>query len=85
MARQNIVPVENSLGSTTFYLIGLGLAIVIMLIIIRWIRVWYRDGDGSADGSKEILQQMEELNRQGVLSDQEFRSIKGQISDRSGR
>lgn len=72
---------QNLLNSTFAYWIGLGIAIVILGVAVHYLRAWFRDGDDPADKKDEILGDMEELRRQGVLSETEFRSIKSQLSE----
>lgn len=63
--------------------IGLIVAILVLAVGIRVLRSWYRDRDDPADTSGEILDQMRELHLGGDLSDEEFRSIKGQLQSRT--
>jgi hypothetical protein len=76
----NAKTLQNLLNSTFVYWIGLGIAIVILGIAVHYLRAWFRDSDDPADKTDEILDDMEELRRQGVLSEAEFRSIKSQLS-----
>lgn len=77
----NANSIRNLLNSTSIYWLGLGIALVTMAVVIHYLRAWYRDGDDPADEADKIVSQMEELKRRGDLSDEEFRSIKGRISE----
>lgn len=70
---------QDLLSSTTISWIGLVIALILLALAVRQIRAWYCDGDDPADDPVEILRQMEELKRQGDLSEEEFRSIRNQI------
>ena len=61
--------------------IGIIVAILVLAFVVHRVRAWYRDRDDTADHSDEILQQMRELHREGDLSEEEFRSIKGQLTN----
>ncbi|TWT57535.1 hypothetical protein KOR42_08960 [Thalassoglobus neptunius] len=70
---------ESLLQSSRIGMIGLVVAILILAGLIHWLRSWYRDRDDPAGGPNEILNQMRELHLEGDLSEEEFRSIKGQM------
>lgn len=46
--------------------------------IIR-VTTWFRDDADPAEGDQRLLMQFRELHRQGDLSDEEYRSIKGRL------
>ncbi|MDG2360572.1 MAG: hypothetical protein P8M20_13055 [Planctomycetaceae bacterium] len=46
-------------------------------------RSWYQDGSDTAADRAELLVHFKELERRGELTDQEFRSIEGQLLDNS--
>jgi hypothetical protein len=48
-------------------------------LVLR-IRARFRDREDPADEGRQMLMQMGELHRQGGLSDEEYRSIKGKLS-----
>jgi len=78
----NANSIQNLLNSTSIYWLGLGVALIAMALVIHYLRAWYRDRDDRADTNDKLVDQMEELRRQGDLSDEEYRSIKGQVSAR---
>lgn len=50
-----------------------------------WLRARFRDDDGPAEGSLELLNQFRDLRQRGELSEDEFRSIRSQLSVTSHR
>lgn len=68
--------IQKLINSMSIYWIGLGIALLILIVIVYRLRAWYRDGDDLADGDDEIVRDMQDLKRRGVLSEEEFRSIK---------
>ena len=72
---------ETLLQSTTTWGIGIVIAILLLAGGVYLLRAWYRDRDDTADHSDEILEQMRELRAEGDLSDEEFRSIKGRLTN----
>jgi len=80
MDPQDAEKISNALNSSILPWIGLVVAILILAGVVHWIRTRYWDGDGPADGSDLILHQMKNLNRQGDLTDEEYRSIKSQVT-----
>jgi flagellar basal body-associated protein FliL len=80
MNAKHVEHVNQLLNSTSILWIGLGIAIVLLALAVHRIRAWYRDGDDPAAEAEEIVRQMQDLNRQGGLTDEEFRSIKSQFS-----
>ena len=75
----------NPTNSISLYGIGLILALAGMAYAVLRIRAWYRDGDDPADTQREMLRQFRESTLRGDLSDEEFRSIKGQMNRRENR
>ncbi len=69
---------ENLREWTSILGIGLVVASLLLAVGIQLLRSWYRDRDGPADLSDEILDQMRDLHLEGDLSKEEFRSIKSQ-------
>ena len=57
------------------------------LIVLIWsalkFRSWYQDGSDTAADRAELLVHFKDLERRGELTDQEFRSIQGQLVDDS--
>ncbi len=83
MNPEKIEKVKELVNSTTIFMIGLGIAILILAVLIQWIRSRYRDDNGPTNSNEEILNQIEVLRQQGDVSDQEYRSIKSQITGRT--
>ena len=71
--RQALIPLLSVVG-----------AIGLLIITIYFLRSWWRDNAGPAASEHELLAHYRELNRQGELSDDEYRSIKGRIASRLG-
>jgi hypothetical protein len=57
-------------------------AIVVLVVAIYLIRSWLRENDGPAASAHELLAEYREMHRQGELSDEEFRIIKGRMAPR---
>ena len=60
-------------------LLGTILAIGLVLRLIFRIRGWCRDDMGPTEAKQQMLPQLAELHRLGHLTDEEYRSIKGQM------
>ncbi|MGQ0634920.1 MAG: hypothetical protein ACT4QC_09940 [Planctomycetaceae bacterium] len=71
--RQTLVPLLSVVG-----------AIGLLIVAIYYLRSWWRDNAGPAASEHELLAHYRELNRQGELSDDEYRIIKGRIASRLG-
>ena len=56
------------------------LSIGILIWIGFWMRSWYQDDSGPAEDAHDLLLQFKELKRQGDLTDDEYRSIKGRLA-----
>jgi hypothetical protein len=82
MSAQQTERIREVLNSTSILWIGLVVALLLLAVVVHRIRAWYRDDADPADWEDEIIGQMEELNRRGDLSDEEFRSIKGRFPGR---
>lgn len=55
------------------------LAITTLTWVIFRIRSWIREADGPAGLSDELLMQFREMQRDGDLSEEEYRLIKGRL------
>ncbi len=69
---------QELVNSNLWIWIGAVVAFLVGGVLIFWIRDWYRDGAGLNDSDDKIFLEMQELHRQGQISDEEFRSIKSQ-------
>lgn len=81
--------IENSLlwkllNRSLWELFGLVLAILVLAWLIVQIRSWFTGDDDPAEGDHELLASIRELNREGDLTDDEYRSIKSRLVDRLG-
>lgn len=76
---------SQALGQALFPLAATVVALAVLAVAIYLIRSWLRDNDGPAASFHELLGEYQELNRQGELSDEEFRIIKGRMASRVGR
>lgn len=79
--------IENSLwwkllNRSAWELFGLVLAILVMVWLIMQIRSWWTGDDDPAEGDHELLMSIRELNREGDLTDDEYRNIKGRLVER---
>ncbi len=63
-------------------LILLVLSVSILFWLIIRVRSWFREDDDVDEMNHEMLLQFRDLRRQGELSDEEYRSIKGQLTER---
>ncbi|MBT5017509.1 hypothetical protein OAF98_01060 [Planctomicrobium sp.] len=74
---------DSMMESITGAAIGIVVAILLLALGVHYLRSWYRGSDDPADNSDEILEQMRELHCEGDLSEEEFRSIKSQLKNRT--
>lgn len=85
MNPQRLEDLKAALSQSIVWWIGLILALLILAWVVHRVHAWYRGGADPADNGDEIIQQMQESNRRGDLTDEEFRSIKSQLSGRKSR
>jgi hypothetical protein len=76
---------SQALGQALLPVAATAIAILVLAAAIYLIRSWLRDNDGPAASCHELLGEYQELNRQGELSDEEFRIIKSRMASRIGR
>jgi uncharacterized membrane protein len=65
--------------------IGLIFALALLAWIISRVRAWYREDDDPAGNAREMLSEIREMYVEGDLSEEEFRSIKGRLTERLDR
>jgi hypothetical protein len=65
--------------------VALAVVLVLLAAVVFWIRSRFREDSGPAADDDEMLRLASELRRQGDLSDEEFRSLKGRLLDRDPR
>ena len=58
-------------------------AIVVLVVIALKLRAWYREDSDDAVSRDELLLQFRDLHRQGGLSEDEYRSIRGRLVSQS--
>ena len=62
------------------------IGIIVLTALAAWlifrIRAWFRGGEDPAADDHGMLMQISELRRQGDLSEEEYRSIKGRLVQR---
>jgi hypothetical protein len=73
---------QDALTQALIPLITTVATIAVLAVVIYLIRSWLRENDGPAASDHELLGEYLELNRQGELSDEEFRIIKGRMASR---
>lgn len=60
-----------------------GVAVLLVALLV-WsafkLRSWYREDTGPADDRHELLVLFKDIQRQGDLTDEEYRSIKGRLA-----
>lgn len=59
--------------------IGAFLALGAMIWLIVRIKTWLQGGEDPAEGDQSLLMQFSELHREGELTEEEYRSIKGRL------
>ncbi len=70
------------LQETTVFWLGLIAALIVAAVLIVRIRARYCGREDSEANQRQLLMQMGDLHREGELTDEEFRSIKGRMSGR---
>ena len=58
---------------------GAIVVVVVLICVIFRVRSWFREDEGPAAWSHEMLLQFRDLHREGDLTDTEFRSIKSRL------
>ena len=58
-------------------------AIGVLVVIALKVRAWYREDSDDAASQDDLLLQFRDLHRQGGLSEDEYRSIKGRLLNQS--
>lgn len=63
-----------------------GVGLVVALVVLAWLvfrlRAWYGEDSDRTGGDHELLTHLRELHREGDVSEEEFRSIKGRLTER---
>ena len=59
-------------------------ALVVLVGVVLWIRSWMRENEDSTVSPHELLIRYREMVREGQLSDEEFRLIKGELYEQMG-
>ena len=91
MKNHPLQPIENSwwwklldrsVDQYVWGFFGLILAILVMVWLIMQIRAWLTEDDDPAASDHQLLASIRDLNREGDLTDDEYRSIKSQLVHR---
>lgn len=80
MREQKLQELQEFVNSNLGWWIAAVVACFIASLLILKVRNWYHGGAGHADSETEILTRMREMHREGQISDDEYRSIKGQFT-----
>lgn len=76
----------KSIGDFIDQSIWAGIGLVVALLVLAWVvyrlRTWYGDDADRTDGNHELLTHLRDLRREGEVSEEEFRSIKGRLTER---
>ncbi len=82
MGGGNRVTAWELLRELSLIALGIIVAVAIAIWLIVRIRARYRDNEDPAVVDHQMLTQMVDLHREGDLSDEEYRSIKGRLIER---
>jgi len=77
--------VRRVLSESMWTWIGLIFAILVLAWVVQRIRAWFREDDDPAGNAREMLSEIREMYVEGDLSEEEFRSIKGRLTERLDR
>ena len=70
----------EKLSGSVWVFIGLAVLVVVAVWLVVRIRAWSRDGEDPAAADHRMLSHLSELRREGNLSEEEYRSIKGRLA-----
>jgi uncharacterized membrane protein len=73
------------LSESVWTWIGLIFAFLVLVWVVSRIRAWFREDDDPAGNAREMLSEIREMYVEGDLSEEEFRSIKGRLTERLER
>jgi hypothetical protein len=76
---------QRVLSESLWTWIGLIFALLVLAWVVKAIRAWYREDDDPAGNAREMLSEIREMYVEGDLSEEEFRSIKGRLTERLDR
>ncbi len=76
---------EDLIGDTLWPGIGLVVALVVAIWLIFRIRSWYGGDADRREGDAELILHLRGLQREGQVSEEEYRSIKGRLVERTDR
>ncbi len=74
--------IQKFFGDAIFEFVGLGILITVSIALTLRIRQRFQGNDDPAEVDHQMLLQIKELRREGDLTDEEFRSIKGRLVER---
>ena len=72
------------LDASALQWIGLFVALVVLVGLVVRIRAWFREETDSAADDHELLTSISEMHREGDLTEDEYRSIKGRLVRKLG-
>ena len=72
----------DKLSGSAWTFVGLGVFVVVAVWLVVRIRAWSRDGEDPAAADHRMLSHLAELRREGNISEEEYRSIKGRLATR---
>ncbi len=62
-----------------------GIGLVFALLVLAWaayrLRSWYGEDAGRSDAGQELLSHVRQMRAEGGVSEEEYRSIKGRLSE----
>jgi len=76
-----VISIRDVLRESGWTWIGLVFAIVVLAWIIMRVRELFRTDDDSAENADQMLSEIREMYEEGKLSEEEFRSIKGRLTN----
>ena len=72
------------LDASALQWIGLFVALVLLVGLIVRIRAWFREETDAAADDHQLLTSVSEMHREGDLTEDEYRSIKGRLVRKLG-
>lgn len=70
----------DKLTGSAWQFVALGLVVLVAVWLVVRIRAWSRDDEDPAAAEHQMLSHLADLRREGNLSEEEYRSIKGRLA-----